>query len=72
MYSAGRQGVTAELNLEAAGLMADDRGRIKVGEFFQTAVPSIYAVGDVIGFPVSRYREPSGRNSPVRLSGMSL
>jgi NAD(P) transhydrogenase len=51
MYSAGRQGMTAGLGLEAAGLSADDRGRIKVGEFFQTAVPSIYAVGDVIGFP---------------------
>jgi len=51
MYSAGRQGMTAGLNLAAAGLMADDRGRIKVGDFFQTVVPSIYAVGDVIGFP---------------------
>jgi NAD(P) transhydrogenase len=51
MYSAGRQGMTEGLNLEAAGLSADERGRIKVGEFFQTAVPSIYAVGDVIGFP---------------------
>jgi NAD(P) transhydrogenase len=51
MYSAGRQGQTDELNLPAAGLSADSRGRIKVGEFFQTAVPSIYAVGDVIGFP---------------------
>jgi NAD(P) transhydrogenase len=51
LYSAGRQGMTDELNLEAAGLSADERGRIKVGEFFRTAVPSIYAVGDVIGFP---------------------
>ena len=51
MYSAGRQGMTDGLNLEAAGLSADERGRIKVGESFQTAVPSIYAVGDVIGFP---------------------
>jgi NAD(P) transhydrogenase len=51
MYSAGRQGVTGELNLPAAGLAADDRGRIPVDEFFRTAVPHIYAVGDVIGFP---------------------
>jgi NAD(P) transhydrogenase len=51
MYSAGRNGMTDGLNLEAAGLSADERGRIKVGEYFQTAVPSIYAVGDVIGFP---------------------
>ena len=51
MYSAGRQGMTADLNLEAAGLTADKRGRISVGDWFQTEVPHIYAVGDVIGFP---------------------
>jgi NAD(P) transhydrogenase len=51
MYSAGRQGASDGLNLDAAGLTADKRGRIKVGEWFQTAVPHIYAVGDVIGFP---------------------
>jgi NAD(P) transhydrogenase len=51
LYSAGRQGATDELNLEAAGLSADKRGRIEVDEFFRTTVPHIYAVGDVIGFP---------------------
>ena len=51
LYSAGRQGMTRGLNLEAAGLSADDRGRITVDEFFRTQVPHIYAVGDVIGFP---------------------
>jgi NAD(P) transhydrogenase len=51
LYSAGRQGMTEHLNLEAAGLTADDRGRISVDEFFRTSVPHIYAVGDVIGFP---------------------
>ena len=51
LYSAGRQGMTENLNLEAAGLTADARGRITVDEFFRTSVPHIYAVGDVIGFP---------------------
>ncbi|GAA1744172.1 Si-specific NAD(P)(+) transhydrogenase [Nonomuraea bangladeshensis] len=51
MYSAGRQGKTAELCLEAAGLAADRRGRIQVDDNYATAVPHIYAVGDVIGFP---------------------
>jgi NAD(P) transhydrogenase len=51
MYSAGRQGQTVDLDLAAAGLTADKRGRITVDEFFQTSVPHIYAVGDVIGFP---------------------
>jgi NAD(P) transhydrogenase len=51
LYSAGRQGVTDGLNLTAAGLAADERGRIKVDEFYRTKVEHIYAVGDVIGFP---------------------
>jgi NAD(P) transhydrogenase len=51
LYSAGRQGMTDGLNLPAAGLTADERGRIAVDEFFRTKVEHIYAVGDVIGFP---------------------
>ncbi|POM23606.1 Soluble pyridine nucleotide transhydrogenase [Actinomadura rubteroloni] len=51
MYSAGRQGVTDDLGLAAAGLDADHRGRIKVDDDYRTEVPHIYAVGDVIGFP---------------------
>ena len=51
MYSAGRQGASDHLNLDAAGLTADKRGRIAIGDWFQTEVPHIYAVGDVIGFP---------------------
>jgi len=51
MYSAGRQGATDALNLDAAGLSADRRGRIKVDEYFRTEAEHIYAVGDVIGFP---------------------
>ena len=51
MHSAGRQGNTSTLNLDLAGLETDRRGRIVVNEQYQTAVPHIYAVGDVIGFP---------------------
>jgi NAD(P) transhydrogenase len=51
MYCIGRQGATEDLNLTAAGLTADNRGRLKVNEFYQTSVPHIYAAGDVIGFP---------------------
>jgi NAD(P) transhydrogenase len=51
MYSAGRQGMSEVLQLDAAGLTADERGRIVVDEFFRTPVPHIYAVGDIIGFP---------------------
>src|SRR5579859_1699277 len=51
MYSAGRQGMSEELRLDAAGLAADERGRIVVDEYYRTCVPHIYAVGDIIGFP---------------------
>jgi NAD(P) transhydrogenase len=52
LYAAGRQGATSALNLDAAGLAADARGRLSADKAtFQTAVPHIYAVGDIIGFP---------------------
>ncbi len=51
LYAVGRQGNVDELNLAAAGLEADSRGRIAVDAEFRTKVPSIFAAGDVIGFP---------------------
>lgn len=51
LFSIGRQGATADLNLEAAGLAADERGRLQVDEHYRTATEHIYAAGDVIGFP---------------------
>lgn len=51
LISAGRQGAVDTLNLDVVGITPDKYGRIQVNEFFQTAVPSIYAVGDVVGFP---------------------
>ena len=51
LVAAGRKSNTGGLNLAAAGLAADDRGLIRVDEQFRTAVPHIYAAGDVIGFP---------------------
>jgi NAD(P) transhydrogenase len=51
MYSAGRQGVLDRLHPDEAGLEIDERGRVKVDDFYRTQVPHIYAVGDVIGFP---------------------
>ncbi len=51
LYAVGRQGNVEELNLEAAGLEADSRGRIPVDGGYRTKQPNIFAVGDVIGFP---------------------
>ncbi len=51
LFSVGRKGDTGPLNLKAAGLDLDERGRLWCNEQFQTWVPHIYGVGDVIGFP---------------------
>jgi NAD(P) transhydrogenase len=51
VYAVGRQANGDQLRLEAAGLAPDQRGKVSVDQFYQTAVPDIYAAGDVIGFP---------------------
>lgn len=51
LYSAGRVSATDDLGLDRLGLTADERGKLTVNQNFQTAVPHVYAAGDVIGFP---------------------
>jgi len=51
LYTMGRVGNTDMLSLGTIGLSADNRGSLKVNENYQTAIPHIYAIGDVIGFP---------------------
>jgi NAD(P) transhydrogenase len=51
LSSMGRNGSTSSLNLEAIGISTDSRGRLKTNASYQTEVPHVYAVGDVIGFP---------------------
>lgn len=51
LFSIGRIGATADLGLEAIGIAADARGRLKVDAHLRTELPHIYAAGDVIGYP---------------------
>jgi NAD(P) transhydrogenase len=51
LYSVGRTAATETLSLEAAGLTAGERGKMLVDETFRTAVPHIFAAGDVLGAP---------------------
>jgi NAD(P) transhydrogenase len=70
LFSVGRVGDTAGLRLERAGLVADDRGRLKASEHFQTAVPHIYAVGDVVGFPaLASTSMEQGRRAVCHMAG---
>src|SRR3546814_16782286 len=48
LLAIGRRPYTAGLGLEDVGVKLDDRGRIDVDDRFQTSVPGIFAIGDVI------------------------
>jgi NAD(P) transhydrogenase len=51
LFAAGRRAAVDGLSLEKVGLAVNQRGYITVDEHYRTAVPHIYAAGDVIGFP---------------------
>jgi len=73
LYAVGRQGNIDDLNLEAAGIEADERGRVKVNEFYQTTQPHIYAVGDLIGFPsLASVSMEQGRMAVAHAYGMHI
>src|SRR5258708_713692 len=70
LYAVGRQGNVDELNLPAVGIEADSRGRIPVDKDFRTKVPTIFAVGDVIGFPsLASVSMEQGRVAAARAFG---
>ena len=48
LVAVGRGAYTAKLGLENVGIETDERGRIAVNDHLQTAVPNIYAIGDVV------------------------
>jgi NAD(P) transhydrogenase len=73
LYAVGRSGNVDELNLPAAGLEADNRGRIPVDANYQTKVPGIYAVGDVIGFPsLASVSMEQGRTAAAHAFGITV
>ena len=73
LYAVGRQGNVDELNLPAAGIEADSRGRIKVDADFRTNQPNIFAVGDVVGFPsLASVSMEQGRIAAGRAFGVPL
>jgi NAD(P) transhydrogenase len=73
LFSVGRVGDTANLRLNNAGLNSDSRGRIKCNSEFQTAVPHIYAVGDVVGFPaLASAAMEQGRQAACHMLGQEF
>lgn len=71
LYCVGRQGAVDGLGLENAGIGSDSRGRITVDEQYRTAVPHVYAAGDVIGFPaLAATSMEQGRMAALAAFGM--
>ncbi len=56
VVAVGRRPNTEGLNGQAVGIALDERGFIRVNEHRQTAVPNIYAIGDVIGGPMLAHK----------------
>ncbi len=72
LYAVGRQGDTAYLHLDRAGLEADSRGRIPVDEAHRTTVPHIFAVGDVAGGGLAATAMEQGRIATLHAFGESV
>jgi dihydrolipoamide dehydrogenase len=56
LMSVGRRAYTGGLGLDKAGIALDERGRIKTDGHFQTNVPGVYAIGDVIAGPMLAHK----------------
>ncbi len=73
LYAVGRQGNVDMLDLAAAGIESDDRGRIKVDADYRTSQAHIFAVGDVIGFPsLASVSMEQGRIAAARAFGLQV
>ncbi|PYU98379.1 MAG: Si-specific NAD(P)(+) transhydrogenase, partial [Acidobacteria bacterium] len=73
LYAVGRQGNVDELNLSAACIEADARGRIPVDADYRTKQPQVYAVGDVIGFPsLASVSMEQGRIAAAKAFGLPV
>lgn len=71
LWCNGRTGNTKNLGLENIGLVADKRGQLKVNSDYQTAVPHIYAAGDVMGWPaLAGAAYDQGRFAASHMCGM--
>jgi dihydrolipoamide dehydrogenase len=56
LVAIGRRPYTENLGLEAVGVARDKRGFIAVDGHYQTSVPGIYAIGDVIPGPMLAHK----------------
>ncbi|MGY0709298.1 dihydrolipoyl dehydrogenase [Azospirillum argentinense] len=56
LVAIGRRAYTNGLGLDTVGVEMDNRGRVKIGKHFETNVPGIYAIGDVVEGPMLAHK----------------
>jgi len=56
LIATGRKPYTEGLGLKEAGVALDNRGRVEIDKHFQTNVPGIYALGDVVRGPMLAHK----------------
>ena len=72
LLSIGRRPNTDGLNLEATGLKLDERGRVAINADFSTAVPGIWAIGDVVPGPMLAHKaEDEGIACAENIAGLN-
>jgi dihydrolipoamide dehydrogenase len=72
LVAVGRRPVTAGLGLDTLGVALDPEGHIRVDERFETSVPGIHAIGDVIGGPMLAHKaEEEGIACVERIAGQA-
>ena len=72
LVCAGRAGNTHSLNLQAAKLTPDERGRLTVDDTYRTKQKHIFAGGDVIGFPALATSSEQGRLAACNAFGVKV
>ncbi len=72
LVSTGRRAFADRLGLENVGVPVDDRGRVVIDNHFRTAVPNIYAIGDVVQGPMLAHKaEEEGVAAAEIMAGRS-
>jgi dihydrolipoamide dehydrogenase len=72
LVAVGRRAYTAALGVKEAGVETDERGRIRVHGHYETSVPGIYAIGDVIVGPMLAHKaEEEGVAAVERMAGVA-
>ncbi|MDD2542623.1 MAG: dihydrolipoyl dehydrogenase [Desulfuromonadaceae bacterium] len=72
LVAVGRKPLTAGLGLEAVGVGLDESGRVVIDDSYQSTVPGIYAVGDIVAGPMLAHKaSEEGVACVERIAGMS-